>query len=793
MSFIKHRHRDPDYPFIYRLTDLLVTLKSVWLLLVFDLLAFLALIATSQGSDMILCVGEDIARSFNHMISLFSPHSLQGTWIMPMVWLLVSILFWSISSEFCARLFIYLKDTSGRSLSPTRVTARKTLEKKASVAALFFPMVVTILGFIITILINYSELNRADNLNKSNNTDHIILALVFITVLILLEARLVYWLYLQNGIHNLSKKYKWLSWTRFEGQEKLWAEKLYGILNEVRVELPLTYQSDTHDLPRDQVLPNGIVLPRAFIAHAQNPYPDPNVSIWMFKIPARFYKCLRTQLIVFMGIAAVIILGFSLLIPIHLYRYVGSLAIIFIAFASWQLIYAGIFFTDKAQPFPVRLTLLVFLVVSSFINRDHEIRDLGQASGNKTQLADHFNRWFDHLSNAPGPMYKCGDSIPVVFVTAEGGALRTGAFTSMFLAALSDRFPLFNKHIYCYSSVSGGSLGANFFNATMLNHNVNSVNKTYKEDADNFYKNDFLAASIGKQLFGEVINYFIPVHIIPFDRAIALERSWEEGWKNTDTVKKHNYLAASFSKMMSDTLPAIFINTTEAETGYQCLWSNVALDSLPLCADGQSRDLMKRTGKDLRYSSAIGLSTRFPYISPAATIFYSPGKGVITKRHFLDGGYYENRGTETMLQVLKALPLTGKKIKPYLLQFNFADNDTTYGTIRLFNEVTEIIAGLYGTRTARGAIANLYLNEYISSKKGVAVSLSLPLTAKKFPMNWVLSQTAVERLNKAIATMVSLNNTDTTDTRDKKELKKMFMYSCIPVEHFPAQGPFLKK
>ena len=70
-------------------------------------------------------------------------------------------------------------------------------------------------------------------------------------------------------------------------------------------------------------------------------------------------------------------------------------------------------------------------------------------------------------------------------------------------------------------------------------------------------------------------------------------------------------------------LPNLFglalFNTTEVETGLQCIWSNVRIDGLPL---SRERDLYRRIGKDLAYSTAVNLSARFPLVSPGAAIRY---------------------------------------------------------------------------------------------------------------------------------------------------------------------------
>lgn len=335
--------------------------------------------------------------------------------------------------------------------------------------------------------------------------------------------------------------------------------------------------------------------------------------------------------------------------------------------------------------------------------------------------------------------------------------------------------PAFHKYIYCYSGVSGGALGTNFFNAELMRHLDSKDTTRYSYATERFFKNDFLAPVTGKLVFSEIINYFIPFHIASMDRAIAMEKVWEYAWKRIYSKDQENILGRSFNETVKQGLPAVFINTTEVETGLQCVWSNVDINSLPL---HQQRDLYKRTNKQIAYSTAINLSTRFPLISPGAAFFYKERSGndsIPVRRHFVDGGYYENKGTETLLQVLQALHLENKPVKPYVLQFNFGEVDSSFVSVTSFNEVKEVVSGIYNTRRGRGSISQYELHHYVrDSLKGEFINLNLTLNTKRIPMNWILSNTAVNRLSDLIGKTVKLSNDK--DLRDKIELYKLFLY-----------------
>jgi len=743
------------YTFPIMVRDVLAVLRGLWLLLLFDFLALFAFLKAPQGTDVLVSIAEDLAYSFKHLTS----------WG-PLFWLLVTLVFWSIAAEFCSRFIIYLTDNSGRSLAPQRVDFRKNTQKYISRFSLFFPMVLMILAFIKALSGN----------SKDFNTPEIKTAFIIIIVLILFEIFVVYKLYIGNGIVNLSRKYKRFQWLAISPEENIWVRKLYGILNDVRVEMPDSSTNYTgNDLPRDEILSNGMILPPKFISYNNNPIVDEKakLKIWMFKIPASFYSCLLRQLKVLAIIAAIIIISFAFLVPSKGYMVFGATAMICMAFACWQIIYTLLHFFDKAQTrFPIRFFLLVMFLITSFYNRDHPVRTLTEANGTPPlPLNQHFDKWLNHLKE--DTTYRLGankDTIPVVFIASEGGALRTGAYAAMILAKLADNFPSFSKYIYGYSGVSGGALGTNFYNALRINKLTTADTISYSSATESFFKTDFLAAVTGKLVFGEIINYFIPWHINRLDRAIALEKAWEYGFEKIN--KDKNILAGSFNQAIDSTLPAVFINTTEVETGLQCLWSNVNINGLPL---SNRTNLYGRARQNLAYSTAINLSTRFPLISPGAAIVFNDNKNNKQRLHFVDSGYYENAGSETLLEVIKYLQLNNRPVKPYVIQFNFGTEDSIISakSVKSFSEIMEVIGGIYNTRSGRSIMARYNMQQYLRTIHGEYINLDLKLSTMKIPLNWILSNTAVNRLSDLIEKMVYKKE---GDLADKRELQKLFIY-----------------
>ena len=749
MSQPSSRLRPYSYPLFQRLRDILSVLRGLWLLLCFNALVVFAFLFVSQGTDVLLSIVEDAANEYE---------------VQPLFWLFVSLLFWSVASEFCSRLIIYLSDNSGRSLPSERVAFRKGVQKWVSRILLFYPVVLMMASVLKAWIINATDFS-IPSLN---------LAFICILICLLSFGVVIWWLYPANGIVRLARRFPSLTWLAISPRENQWVKKLYGILNDVRVSIPASnahYQGN--DLPRGVPLPDGSTLLPEFIPYEGNPHfeADTGLNIWLFRIHRSFYRCLIRQLIVLSALALAFILLFSFIVPVGTYMFFGAVAMICLAFACWQIVFVALHFVDKAQNIvPVRFFLLVMFLVTTYCNNDHPIRTYARQQTSSLALEDHFRAWLSVVGK--DTTYRVGPDkkIPVVFIAAEGGALRTGAFTAMMLAKLSDSFPSFDKYIYCYSGVSGGAVGSGFYNAIWLDRYLHHRrNMTYAQATDTFFKTDFLAAVTGKLVFGEIINYFIPWHINRLDRAIALEESWENGWeKINDSI---NIFRELFRNADTTAIaPALFINTTEAESGMQCIWSNVSLPGIPF---SNQRDLGMRLHRSISYSTAINLSSRFPLVSPGAAIDFNDRE----KKHYVDGGYFENTGSETLLQVLKALPLKELPVKPYVLQFNFGSNDSTISenSIRSFSEIMEIVGGIYNTRSGRSDIAQYYLAQYVDSLNGVFIPLYLNYTTKKIPLNWMLSSTAVNRLDKAIGEMLS-RKAEPADSADKRQLRQLFVY-----------------
>ncbi len=773
--------------------DIFLILRSQLALIIFIAAPMFLFLYTDQGQDVALCVVEDLA------------DGLPATTFC----LLSGLIFWSISSRFCSRMLTYISDNSGHALAPAAVARRVRLQKRIANVIGLTPVVIAFLSFLRVGLRAVFGYHYFLNVRPSG----LIFCTVSIMFLILVIGTGMQLMFCSGGLAKLSC-YKTFSWLQFPDEERNWADRLYGIFNDIRFEMTkATAKANDIDLnkplPTGKKLPNGNTLPPAtderpaFTICDDYPATDTKsgLRVWMYQAPVRYYKVLHLHFCILLAIAGFIIIFYSCCPFRDVYAWTGSVALVFLACGSWQLIYTLAHYADKVKyrwrfAVPVRTVLFALFIVTTCGNHDHPVHRTTETllPDSRPSLAKHFISWYAHLNAQPDVYREPDKSLPVIFITAEGGALRTGGFTTMLLARMADSFHEagFNRYIYGYSSVSGGSIGCNIYYAlTRLSAANPDLKSTMSSLAEKFYSKDYLAPAVGKFFFGEIINYYLPFHVRLFDRAIALEGGWEDGFGALTPAQPGavNYLAAPYFITAPDTgiYPALFTNTVEAETGRQCIWSNVNISALP---KGRLRDLFGRYRFNLPFSAATNLSSRFPLISPAAA-FYPAKKDARASRgisHYVDGGYYENKGSETMLQVLQALkrdiPDTiMSRIHPYVIQINFGtDEDSSTTPIRKFNDITEIVGAIAHTRGARGELEQDYLQYETGRLGGTFIKVHIAPSGDVIPNDWVLS----ERASKNIRTITdSIVRNDAHYTRHLKDnWGDLFMYKKAKANHF---------
>ncbi len=236
---------------------------------------------------------------------------------------------------------------------------------------------------------------------------------------------------------------------------------------------------------------------------------------------------------------------------------------------------------------------------------------------------------------------------------------------------------------------------------------------TYKDSLQAALSNDFISPSIIAYLARDVLI----LSRLPFvlDRAGVLETAWEHAFDDVYGLPKQTPLLTEPLQTMAPSpnswTPLLFMNATSIETGRRVIITPVKIaepisNGNPLFIDAYDLHELfcspytdpitnqipnigwldkiarilpahfsnmenatcsgrKPTSVDVRLSTAAGISSRSPFVSPHAVIRDTTSQ--ITDSA-VDGGYFDNSGAVTALEIANGLKATDKRLRPYIVQ-----------------------------------------------------------------------------------------------------------------------------
>jgi hypothetical protein len=389
----------------------------------------------------------------------------------------------------------------------------------------------------------------------------------------------------------------------------------------------------------------------------------------------------------------------------------GPLALLFLTAAFWVPAGSALVYVGSRWRKPILTGVLAVAIVFSCTTDNHLIRSVeGTPSLQSADSA--FRDWLAALPPAKG-----ASSPPAFFVAAEGGGIRAAYWTAKVLGGLQDQYTDFAPHLFAVSSVSGGSLGAVVFASLLAEDPAAARPKNWFADqAKGVLGEDFLSPVLASMLYPDLVTDFIPWSAgfsQTADRALSLERSWERSWR---AHVGSDRLARPFLSLWSTPgrIPHLLLNTTCVETGQRFVVSD--LRAAPRLGD--VKDALDLIGKDVPLSTAAHLSARFAYVSPAGLIPRPSDQC----GHLVDGGYFENSGTATLLDLLQRLPDgivapdgTKRSYLPVVISIsNDPDRARPAGHLRFLSEVRAPIGTFFATRGARGRSAEVALAKYVT-------------------------------------------------------------------------------
>lgn len=414
---------------------------------------------------------------------------------------------------------------------------------------------------------------------------------------------------------------------------------------------------------------------------------------------------------------------------------IGPLATVLLGLAIWVVILHPVLIISVKGRFPIVLVLLATFGLSGYLgwNENHAVRFRPTRAAPILSIEADFERWITERADAQDQEF------PAFIVAAEGGGIRAAYFTALALAKLDNDVPGFRRHLYAVSGVSGGSVGAAFYSTFLRNQELTAPAPgapTLTQQVQDSLKRDLLSPVLARAFTSDLAIEAVPLvpdlgpNLALPDRARALEAAAEDAAASVLGASPPVDLAHSFYGLrpapdgdgaQNSDVPALILNTTRVETGERIIVSHVRLDNLVVPVDADvslpidprlaPRDLQSLRENDLRTSTAAFLSARFPVVTPAASFDARDPRfgGAIVKHRLADGGYFENSGTATALNVVSELVRVVRSASPdsavakariHVIQIRFLE--TTAADSYSFDEIASPLRTMLHTREAQG-------------------------------------------------------------------------------------------
>ena len=344
-----------------------------------------------------------------------------------------------------------------------------------------------------------------------------------------------------------------------------------------------------------------------------------------------------------LGAMAFVSLFLLLLFTLNPVRFAGSVgtgALLMFAAASWVFWGSALVYFGGRYHLPILTFLVIWIALCSFNNDNHVVRTIARDNPTPAKdIATALRDWHTHINRKyPGRTVQ-----PLFIVASEGGGIRAAYWTASVLGSLQDADPSFADHVFVISGVSGGSVGAAVFAALVASPPPPGK---MAETAQTMLGKDFLSPAMAAMLYPDFLQRFLPWPFPYLDRGRWLEQSWEHAWRKATSNDRFAEPFLNLWKNTNSYVPSLLLNGTSVETGNRVIVSNMTINSDYLAAeDGASK---YNSNLDLPLSTAAHLSARFTYVSPA-------GRFVRDGSHVVDGGYFENSGATTALDVLRVV------------------------------------------------------------------------------------------------------------------------------------------
>ena len=450
--------------------------------------------------------------------------------------------------------------------------------------------------------------------------------------------------------------------------------------------------------------------------------------------------------------------------PVQVARNTDVIALVLVWAGTWLPLGSFVTYFANRTGVPLLALLVGCAVVFSAWNDNHEIRHVdGQTGAVQSGLepaarpvvAAAVNDWLTEQPDT-GPA-------PMVVVATAGGGVRAAYWTATVLGSLHEQAESrgidFGNQLFAVSGVSGGSVGAAVYRATLDARQAAQTELacgTVLPCVQSVLSQDLLGPAAAALLYPDLAQRFWPWPVASADRGRALELGFETAFQEVTGSWRLADSLIGINQTTGRPWPALLLNATWVGNGRRLIASNLRLD-----ADGTAigLDQLSVIGRDLPLSTAAHNSARFPGVSPAG--MWRDADGTVSGR-LVDGGYFENFGADTARELLERVKATvgadfPDRVRPIVVAIS---SDPTLpddpaepvrpDPLNWAYEVRSVLRGMFRTRNARGAEAFSALRRWTEDHGGRFVHLRMCEASGREldpPLGWVLSRSARQRID----------------------------------------------
>ena len=491
---------------------------------------------------------------------------------------------------------------------------------------------------------------------------------------------------------------------------------------------------------------------------------------------------------------------------------IGPLAVITYTFDLWRIRFRLLRIPIALNRPPVITSLALVITITPALIELHNVRVVTDSNRimvpqHRVTIDEYFEAW-----------KSCAPSAPMrpIIVAVSGGASRAALWGARVLMDVDDVAAEGRTAIFAVSSVSGGSVGTAAYQAVLAGEDkpgctLQTTTETGSRLRQTAVLDALQADALGPLLAGSLIGD-IPrglvggpaklfhagsgavmrlawpddplagrdPHLRGGDRAEALERALEGNWgAAVESISSAGlgkpltfdraYLALFYragaegsTAVLRGNVPMWIANGTDAQNGDRLLTVPFRLDDPSIFP--AARDVLALLGSDVPISTAIDNTARFPFLSPSGELAPVVPSDLYSTQ-IIDGGYFENNGLQTALELARWLKrygaATNQQIEPIIVQVTaggdedieevsivrcgeiFRDNPSlSLGSRRLF-QVMAPLSGLYSVRGGHTRVALREAYAEFCREPERQSFFHFHLYKPEFgavPLNWVLSR-----------------------------------------------------